>query len=293
MSSLHSWIDASRPKTLVAGIVPVMVGSCMAFSHLKTSNWLLITLCLVFSVLIQIGTNFANDYYDFIKGADKRRENAPQRASTSGKVEPIRMRNASFMTLTLAFFVGLLLLYFSKASPILVLVGIGSVICALGYTGGPYPLAYNGLGDVFVILAFGFVAVEITNYVLLSAGGIKWEPAVAPGLGVGCIINNILVVNNYRDYDEDKKVFKNTSVVLFGKAFGKLLFFSCLLVSTFVCPILDSRLLFCVVVFPIGIFAYLNMIRAKNSKSFSFALGLSSLCVLLYGFAASSGILLK
>ena len=248
MNSLRSWIFASRPKTLVASIVPVFVGGCWAYSISKESHLFLLILCLVFSFLIQIGTNLANDYYDFIRGADTRRVNAPERSSTSGTIKPIVVRNASFLCLILAFVIGFLALRLSGGSDLVIFIGIGSVICALIYTCGPFPLAYNGLGDVFVILAFGFVAVETTIYLLLSASGIIWLACVWPSLGVGCIINCILVVNNYRDYEGDRIVSKNTLIVLFGKKFGKLLFLVCLLTSTIFCPLFDENLRFCVLV---------------------------------------------
>ena len=117
----------------------------------------------------------------------------------------------------LAFALGVFIMESSGSSRFLILVGISSVICAIAYTGGPFPLAYNGLGDVFVILFFGFVAVGMTHYVLLSDAGEMWVPNWLIPLGTGFMINNLLVVNNYRDRKTDQKVRKNTSVVLLGK----------------------------------------------------------------------------
>ena len=263
----------------------------MAYSISKESHLFLLNLCLFFSFLIQIGTNLANDYYDFIKGADTRRVNAPKRSATSGAIKPIIIRNASFLCLILAFVTGFFALRLSGGSDVIIFIGIGSVICALIYTCGPFPLAYNGLGDVFVILAFGFVAIETTSYLLLTASGIIWLASFWTSLGVGCIINCILVVNNYRDYEDDRIVSKNTLIVLLGKKFGKFLFLVCLMTSTIFCPLFDENLRFCILVFPLGVAVFYKMVKAVNNTGYAQALALSSLCVLLYGFAACFGIL--
>ena len=125
-----------------------------------------------------------------------------------------------------------------NANRLLLVIGFLSGVFAFAYTGGPYPLAYNALGDLFVIVFFGFVAVMITHYVTVLSGGVEWQPNWYVPLGVGFVINNLLVVNNYRDFDEDRKSGKKTLVVIFGKKAGLFLFLVGVLVSTLLTPFL-------------------------------------------------------
>lgn len=215
MSKIHIWLDATRPKTLPAALCPVVVGSSLAY-HDGFYDWRPALICLLFAFLVQIGTNFANDYLDGVKGSDTKERIGPQRAVASGLVDANSMRRATILTLMAAFCLGLLLIPFGGWW--LLLVGLASVSCAWLYTGGPYPLAYNGLGDVFVILFFGFIAVGCTYFVQAGAinGAVLWS-----GLACGLLINNILVVNNYRDVQEDRASGKKTLAVCFGRNFAK------------------------------------------------------------------------
>ena len=221
------WFIATRPKTLVASIIPVSLGGCLAVKQVGVDviNILLLTLCFAFALFIQVATNFFNDYSDHLKGADNQRTLGPVRLAQEGLLDGKSLRNASYIILVLAFGMGLYMMENSGASRWLLFVGITSVLCALGYTGGPIPFAYNGLGDVFVILFFGFIAVCTTHYVLVVASGQVWLPNWTVPLGIGFLINNLLVVNNYRDRKTDRDVGKKTLVVLFGKKFGLLLYF--------------------------------------------------------------------
>ena len=149
MSQLSIWLEATRPKTLSAAVAPVMLGSGLAYAD-GGFTWLPAVICLAFAVLIQIGTNFANDYLDGIKGTDTEARIGPQRAVASGLVAAAVMKWAAIGVLVLGFCIGLSLIVFGGWW--LLAVGIASVVCAWCYTGGPFPLAYNGLGDVFVVL---------------------------------------------------------------------------------------------------------------------------------------------
>ena len=211
MEALRIWLLATRPKTLPAAIAPVVVASALAWAHGGYTP-VLALVCLLFALLIQVGTNFANDYLDGIKGADTPARLGPQRAVASGLVAPASMRRASLAVLTLAFCLGLTLIPAGGWG--LLLVGLFSVVCAWAYTGGPYPLAYNGLGDVFVVLFFGLVAVGCTFYV--QVGTVYLEVCLL-GLALGLLINNLLIVNNYRDVVEDRKHAKCTLVVRLGR----------------------------------------------------------------------------
>ena len=209
------WIHATRPKTLPAAAVPVCVASAQAL-HDGVFHFAPALVCLVFALLIQIGTNFANDYYDGVKGTDGLGRLGPVRAVASGLVSPRLMWRATLLVLGIAFCVGLLLTVWGGWW--LVLVGIVCVVLALAYTGGPYPLAYLGLGDIFVILFFGIVPVMLTYYVQAGSfeGSTFWT-----GLACGLLATNLLVVNNYRDVEGDARSNKRTLVVRFGRGFAR------------------------------------------------------------------------
>ena len=278
-----SWLLAARPKTLVASVIPVSLGVSLAFNQHRELSVSLIGMCLAFAMLVQIATNLANDYFDFVRGADEQRTLGPQRFSSKGLIQGVHLRNVSFLFLILAFALGVFIMESSGSSRFLLLVGISSVICAIAYTGGPFPLAYNGLGDVFVILFFGFVAVGMTHYVLLTDAGEMWVPNWLIPMGTGFMINNLLVVNNYRDRKTDQKVRKNTSVVLLGKNFGLALYFCGFLIPCVLCPLIDNRLGLVTILFPFGLYLVFRLIRAKQKCDYSFLLSSSAVSVLLFG----------
>lgn len=225
MPSLKPWIEAGRPKTLPAALVPVLVGGALAW---RTGTFQLLpwSLCLAFAVLVQIGTNYANDYYDFVKGADTARRIGPRRAVASGWVSPAAMRQAMWRVFALAFLVGCGLIPYGGW--ILLLVGVLSILCGIAYTGGPYPLGYNGWGDLFVFIFFGWVATGFTYYVQagtfsVSLGGSPgslwiWLAGAVPG----ALSTNLLVVNNVRDAPLDREAGKRTLAVRFGRRMARL-----------------------------------------------------------------------
>ncbi len=206
---------AARPKTLWAGAGPVFMGTAMAAAEGAFHAGAAIC-ALLGALLIQIGTNFANDYFDFVKGTDTAERVGPTRATQAGLVSPTQMRNATITVFALAFLAGLYLVYRGGA-PILVL-GVVSILCGVLYTGGPYPLGYLGLGDVFVLVFFGPVAVAGTYYV--QALSLPTLPLIA-GLAPGLISCAILTANNLRDADGDVKTGKRTLAVRFGKPFAR------------------------------------------------------------------------
>jgi 1,4-dihydroxy-2-naphthoate octaprenyltransferase len=214
MSLIKVWLEATRPKTLPAAVAPVLLGTAMAYAH-GAASWAAASICLAFALLIQIGTNFANDYLDGIRGTDTDARLGPQRAVAAGLIAPAVMRRATVVVLAIGFCVGLALIPFGGWW--LLAVGVASVACAWLYTGGPYPLAYNGLGDVFVVLFFGLIAVGCTYYVQTLTMNVD---VLLLGAGCGLLVNNILVVNNYRDLVEDRQANKRTVVVLFGRKYA-------------------------------------------------------------------------
>ncbi|MFA5667880.1 MAG: 1,4-dihydroxy-2-naphthoate polyprenyltransferase [Balneolaceae bacterium] len=212
VTSLKTWVDAARPKTLAAAFVPVLVGASIVWSETSTLHWAATLIALFCAFLIQIGTNFANDYFDFIKGADTHERIGFIRATASGLVPAKTMLYATIACMTLAFILGLYLVWIGGW--VVLAIGIASLIFGILYTGGPYPLGYNGLGDVFVFIFFGIVAVMTTYYI----NTLEWsESSFWAALAVGALSTNILVVNNLRDIEQDKKAGKKTLGVLFGE----------------------------------------------------------------------------
>lgn len=215
-SPLSTWILAARPKTLAAAFIPVAVGTALAYSD-GVFDAIPASVALICAVLIQIGTNFANDYYDFKKGADTVTRVGFERATASGKISPSAMLTATLITMLIAFLLGLYLVW--HAGWIVLLIGVLSLIFGVAYTGGPFPLGYNGLGDVFVFIFFGLVAVMTTYYVQ----ALEWSFLTFwAALAVGALATNILVVNNLRDVEQDRLAGKRTLGVLLGERVLKM-----------------------------------------------------------------------
>ena len=210
-SALGNWVLAARPKTLSAASVPVLVGSACAFAlgRLQLGPALA---ALGGALLLQIGANFANDVYDYEKGADTAERLGPTRAVQAGLISPAAMKRGMYVVFTLALLLGLYLTV--VAGPIILGIGIVSILSAIAYTGGPYPLGYNGLGDVFVFVFFGLVAVCGTAFVQL---GHVPPLALWCSLPVGALATAILVVNNLRDHEQDARVGKRTLAVRWGE----------------------------------------------------------------------------
>ncbi|MEM7584095.1 MAG: 1,4-dihydroxy-2-naphthoate polyprenyltransferase [Acidobacteriota bacterium] len=212
--SLGAWIMASRPATLAAAVIPVAVGAACAF-QLGGLRWGPTLAALWGAIWIQIGTNFANDVFDYEKGADTSERLGPTRAVQAGLLTPGQVRVGMGVAFGLAFAAGVYLTWVAGLP--IVAIGIASILSGIAYTGGPYPLGYHGLGDVFVLIFFGFVAVCGTAFVNLGT-----VPAVAwwASVPVGCLATAILVVNNVRDREGDRIAGKGTLVARFGRSMG-------------------------------------------------------------------------
>jgi 1,4-dihydroxy-2-naphthoate polyprenyltransferase len=210
-----AFLLASRPATLSAALVPVAVGSACAYAAGGFSLGPAIAALLGASFL-QIGANFANDVFDFEKGADTEARLGPVRAAQAGLLTPYELRVAMVVAFALATLSGVYLTW--VAGPVVLMIGVASIASAVAYTGGPFPLGYNGLGDLFVMIFFGFVAVMGTALVQVGA-----VPALAvfASIPVGALATAILVVNNLRDADGDAKVGKRTLAVRFGPSAAK------------------------------------------------------------------------
>ncbi len=207
----QAWVLATRPKTLPAAVAPVLVGTALAISD-GVFVPLPALAALVDALLIQIGVNFANDYFDFKSGVDTEERLGPVRATASGLISPEQMKRAIIIDLALATLIGVYLISVG-GWPILV-IGVASLLATLAYSAGPLPLASNGLGDVFVFIFFGLIAVGGTYYVqALDISG--W--VIAAGVSPGLLITAIIVVNNMRDIDTDRKSGKRTLAVILGR----------------------------------------------------------------------------
>lgn len=230
-STFEIWFLASRPKTLFAAFVPVIVGASLAYAEGKL-NFTASAVALLCSILFQVGANFTNDLYDFLKGADTEKRIGPLRVLNAGLVSPLQMKIVIFFNFGLAFLLGLYLVYIG--GNFILIIGLLSIIASLAYTAGPYPLAYHGLGEIFVFLFFGFVGTVGTFFVNTKEISVIAFIAAIP---VGALITNILVVNNYRDIEQDKVAGKNTLAVKFGKSFSQYEY-AMLLFSSFLVPLL-------------------------------------------------------
>lgn len=217
-SLFNSWVEAARPKTLPASLSPVLLACVLAWCD-GVFRIIPAILCFGVALLAQIASNFANDYFDFKKGADREDRLGPERAVAQGWITPKAMLKATFLTLGLSCLCGCLLLFFAGWE--LIPVGIAIALCVLAYSAGPFPLAYNGLGDVCVVLFYGVIPVCFTYYV--QAGTFSLLSFLL-SLSVGLLSTNILVVNNYRDYVQDKAARKRTTIVLFGRGFGRIFY---------------------------------------------------------------------
>jgi 1,4-dihydroxy-2-naphthoate polyprenyltransferase len=209
---------AARPRTLPAAVAPVLVGTALAV-HDDHFDWLVLLATLLGAILIQVGTNLSNDYSDARRGADTEDRLGPVRVTAGGLVPPRQVLVATYATFALAVLVGLYLVY--VAGPELLLVGAASILAGVLYTGGPRPYGYEGLGEVFVFTFFGLVAVAGSYYVQVEE--LPWE-AFAFAVPVGLLAAAILVVNNVRDLETDRRAGKRTLAVRLGRPRTRTLF---------------------------------------------------------------------
>lgn len=229
-STFQAWKLATRLPTLTAAISPVAVGTGVAI-HLDVFDPLPALAALAGALLLQVGANFANDVFDFKKGADTSDRLGPPRATQMGLLSPGQMLAAMWLVFAVAMLIGVYLVYVG-GWPI-VAVGLASIAAAIIYTGGPWPIGYHALGDLFTFVFFGVVAVVGACYV--QAGNVP-ALAVAASIPVGCTVTQILVVNNLRDIPTDKNSGKTTLAVILGDR-GTRAWYAILLAVALVVPI--------------------------------------------------------
>ena len=230
LTPLQAWLQATRPRTLPAAVAPVMVGTSLALAD-GFFAWLPALATLACALLLQIGVNLANDYFDFIKGVDTVDRLGPVRVTQSGLMTPAAVRRGMLTVLGLAVAAGIYLIHIGGL-PIF-LAGLAAVICVLIYSGGPFPLASNGLGDLAVFIFFGPVAVGGTYYLQALDVAVRVLPA---SLSLGFLITAILVVNNIRDIDTDRRAGKFTLAVRLGLR-GARIEYMLLICGAYVIPV--------------------------------------------------------
>lgn len=287
---IKAWVLAIRPKTLLAGVIPVWLASVLAVHFYGSASWALGALILASCLCIQIGTNLFNDVIDHDKGADSETRKGPTRATQSGLLsrKAVWIGAVTFLVLACVFALPLIWL---RGWPVLA-IGIPSLYFAYGYTGGPLPLAYRGLGDLFVIIFFGIVACVGTFYI--QTGAWTWQPVVL-GLQVGQLSTALIAINNLRDIEEDRAANKRTLAVRFGKKFARIE----IAVTCLFPPLMGGHwmhhaqaacwlpMLTCA----IGAFITWKVFTTEPSQAYNKLLGLAALQLLVFGALFTIGLL--
>lgn len=278
-NGLKAWLLAARPKTWIASISPVLIGTSLATQQARIKPFIFFC-TLLFALLIQIGTNYANDCFDFLKGADTAERKGPLRAVQQGWISPSHMWVGTLVAFALALTFALPLMI--QAGWWSFLIAISSALFGLLYTGGPKPLAYLGLGELFVLVFFGPVAVCGTYF--LQTGSLSF-PIFLSGICAGCFSCALLIANNLRDEDTDRIARKHTLVVRFGRNFGIIEYLTCLIIPFFLTLTLTFSgvhpylSLSCIPFFIMAIFIKKGLIDKNRTASL---LPLTSLLFTLY-----------
>ena len=289
-NSLWAWVLAMRPKTLSGAMIPVMVASALAWSDGRFRLFPAL-ICLIFACLMQVAANFINDLFDFLKGSDRPDRLGPERACAQGWISPQAMKWGIGIVLMFACLAGLCLLDFGNPT---VLIGIG-VICVIFAFLYTTLLSYCGLGDVLVLAFFGLVPVVATYYVVAE----QITPAVwLAGIVCGLLIDTLLVLNNYRDRETDRRDGKHTLVSMFGEQFGSFFYLSLGILAWILCYgfwIGGHRLAFVLPLLyvPIHIATWREMIQISRGKELNQILGKTSRNMLLFALLLVAGLLLS
>jgi 1,4-dihydroxy-2-naphthoate octaprenyltransferase len=293
--SVKAWLLAARPKTLAGAAVPVMIGASLAYVDVAqyehgAFRWLAAVLCFLFAFIMQVDANFINDFFDFTNGADDSETRlGPRRACAQGWVKLDSMKRAIALTTCLACLVGLPLVWYGGLE--MILIGLLCLVFCFLYT---THLSYMGLGDVLVLVFFGVVPVCISYYIQLHT--CTWQVFLA-SLACGLVIDGLLIVNNFRDRDNDRAVGKNTLVVRIGDKASLALYLgvgvtACLTglvfwlnghVLAFVLPLLYLVL---------HVFTYLKIKRIHQGKALNLCLGETARNIFVYGLTVAAGVLL-
>ena len=287
-----AWVLAIRPRTLPAAVAGVVMGAALSWrdGYFRLDA---VLVCLFTALLLQIGSNLANDVFDFERGTDAARQHGPLRVTQSGLLTPAQVKTGMWVVFALAALAGLYLAF--SAGWIVILIGLAAIVSAIAYTGGPFPLGYHGLGDIFVFIFFGLASVAGTFFVQARyVSPAAWMMAVPLGL----LIVGILVVNNLRDIDTDKLAGKHTLAVKFGEKFTKVEYISCIVIAYL------SLLGFCIAqVLPFwSLLSFLSLpvawknikiVLSQKGKALNAALGGTGQLALLYSVLFFVGLMIS
>lgn len=287
-NSAKAWWLAARPKTLSAAAMPVLIGCAIALTA-DSFQWTPAILCLLFAFLMQIDANLINDLFDYKKGSDRQDRLGPERACAQGWITIPAMQRGILITTTAACLFGLGLLFYGGWE--LILVGLLCVLFAFLYTAGPYPLAYHGWGDLLVLLFFGFIPVGCTYYVMCH----NWtfEVTIA-SLSCGMVIDTLLMVNNFRDREQDATSGKQTLVVRFGSYVGQQLYLWLGIVAVLLNLLMIGfgqlwAAILPLLYLPLHIHTWRSMVKIDHGKELNRILGLTSRNMLLYAILFTIG----
>ena len=293
-NSWKAWLLATRPKTLISAIIPVCIGAAWAFVHGGHEvNILPLVLCFAFAIVMQIDANFINDYFDFKRGNDNETRLGPKRACAQGWIKPRSMFHAIILTTIIASAIGFPLIFFGGYQ--LILLGLACVVFCFLYT---THLSYWGLGDVLVLVFFGLVPVLATYYLVALPGSTIFNlDVVVSAINCGLVIDLLLIVNNFRDIDNDKAAGKKTLVVYIGKKNTLVLYCGIgvavlLLGGLF---LIHSNLMACLLpllFLPFHISTFIEMKTIDKGKELNKVLGKTARNIFIYGLLLSLGILL-
>lgn len=293
--NLKPWFLASRPKTLTAGVMPVVVGTALASSVLRavdvSIHWHLSLCALACAILIQIGTNLINDAKDYENGVDTSERIGPLRVTQSGLLSSVQVMAGGLICFVLATLISIPLVI-AGGWPIVIL-GVMSLLCGYGYTGGPFPLAYAGVGDIFVIFFFGLAAVS--GVFFLQTGRLSL-PAALAGLQLGFLSTVLIAVNNLRDVESDRISDKKTLAVRFGLTFARfeitlLALLPIVLQADFALITGQRSLALPLLSLPIALLLIINIWRTPPSRYYNRFLAQAAMLHLVFGILLSASYL--
>lgn len=291
LNSPKAWILAARPKTLSSATAPVLVGCALAHAA-GLFQWIPALLCLLFAWLMQIDANLINDLYDYLKGSDTKERLGPERACAQGWITVKAMRYGIGLVTLLACMAGFPLLFYGGAK--LIAIGAVCIVFAFLYTASPYPLAYHGWGDILVVLFFGLIPTGCTYYIMGHHCPLH---VMLAALSCGLVVNNLLIVNNYRDREQDALNGKRTIIVLFGAQAGSILYLLSGITATLLCLCFTQQGMYTAaflpfLYLPLHILTWRKMVKIKSGKALNSILGETSRNNLLFALLLAAGIIL-
>lgn len=298
VNSLKAWILAARPKTLTGAAVPVMIGIASAVAMYGWCGIRVVpaVLCMLFALIMQVDANFVNDYFDFMKGTDDEQRLGPKRACAQGWITASAMRSGLFVTTLLACIVGLPLVYYGGWE--MIMVGLACVVFCFLYT---ISFSYIGLGDLLVLVFFGIVPVCMTYWLTAPPTALTSIPfaVVLMSIACGLIIDTLLVVNNYRDIDNDRRAGKLTLIVRIGERGGLVLYLMLGLVGT-ILAIVGVVLLdwhdgqwtqsLLIIYTPFHTWAFNEMRSIRKGAELNRVLGMTARNMFIFGLLASAAL---